>query len=204
MYCPNCGKPVPDKAAYCIQCGTPVPKRKAPKKRKTWLLIPVIAVLGLCFIIAGLFSGVRVEKLDEAKAQSILNDVLRDFFQEASDQPILQNLQPYTDIWVDSVKKQKDGYMAECTVTTLDLQSCILDFLSELDPTATGTYADAQADLLDALDDADIMTETFHVAFILSDGQYVPVFSQELMDFCSGNLPLLLEDLAELAGGNGL
>ena len=72
MYCPNCGKPVPDKAAYCIQCGAPVPKRKAPKKKKTWLLIPVIAVLGLCFIIAGLFSGVRVQKLDETKAQEIM------------------------------------------------------------------------------------------------------------------------------------
>ena len=207
MYCGNCGNPVPDKASFCVHCGAPVQKGKPPKKKKRtalWILLSVMGLLVLFLLIGSLGSGVRSQKLDEARAQALMDDVLAEFFQEAADQPILQILEPHTRIRVEKLKKQDGGYIAECTATSLDLERCVRNYLLTLDPAASATYGDAREDLLQALESANTMEGSFRVEFTLSGGQYVPVFSQELMDFCSGNLSLLLEDLAEMMGGAGL
>ena len=104
MYCPNYGKRLSKKAAFCPSCGAAQPviqqKQQKKKKRKTTLIVLVIVIVTLIALIGSCSSGAKPRKLTEEAAQTAMDQVLTDFFQEASDDPILQIMEPYTVIQV--------------------------------------------------------------------------------------------------------
>ena len=57
LYCPKCGKEIPEESSFCLFCGTPVRVMVAPAKKSSFPMAGgILEIIGACIsIIVGLF-----------------------------------------------------------------------------------------------------------------------------------------------------
>ena len=211
MRCSKCDKYIDYKLKYwkyCPFCGAEIPEELLPPyvpKRSAlamWLsIIGVIVVIAVALTIV--FTSRRKDILTKQEAQEKINISLSEVYQEAApDNFIVDALEKTVEIQVDSVKQTKDGAYANCTVTSLDLATPILEYMESLDQDSIDSYVNVTIGLVEAISDAYEIEENYQIEFIKIDGEYTPVFSEELVVFCSGNVHDLLPKLyAILQGG---
>lgn len=221
MFCRKCGRQIDDRASFCNYCGTsnkPVevdvanlvidtPSHSTTKKSmsKKWL---IIITAGILLIVVALAIGITSQnkaKLTKQEAQLKIDSALEAVYQEAaSDNFILQTLKKTVKINVNSVKQAENKVFADCTVTSLDIATPILDYIQNLEEGSVDNYANVIIGLTDAISDAPETQKSFQIEFIQANDEYKPVFSEELVVFCSGNVHDLLPKLYTILQGDGI
>lgn len=211
MRCSKCDKYIDYKLKYwkyCPFCGAEIPEELLPPyvpKRSAlamWLsIIGVIVVIAVALTIV--FTSRRKDMLTKQEAQEKINISLSEVYQEAApDNFIVDALEKTVEIQVDSVKQTKDGAYANCTVTSLDLATPILEYTQNLDQDSIDSYVEIAAELIEVISDVYEMEEDYQIEFIRVNGEYTPVFTEELIEFCSGNIHDLLPELYAVLQGD--
>ena len=137
------------------------------------------------------------------EAQEKIDITLREVYQEpAPDNFITDALEKTVIIRVDSVMQTKKGACANCTVTSLDLATPILEYTQNLDQDSIDSYVEIAAELIEVISDVYEMEEDYQIEFIRVNGEYTPVFTEELIEFCSGNIHDLLPELYAVLQGD--
>lgn len=219
MYCRKCGKQINENAEYCSYCGVhnpanpPIAKQPATKvynhatskKRVSNRHIGIwigTAALVIAIILAVCTAKQSNTGLTLEYAQSKMDAALESLYQEASiDNYIIQSLKGKVSITVDSIISTEDGCLAECTVTSVDFTTPILNYLMLLDSNAVGSYNNVVSELKQELSKAEEIQKTFHVQFAQTDNGYTVLFPEEMVVFCSGNIQELLPKLYEVLQG---
>lgn len=143
--------------------------------------------------------------LTVADAQEQLDASLESVFAEADpDNFLVQMLNKTVTIKVKSVTPSKDGWYADCIVTSLDLATPIFEYIWSLDANQVDTYTNAVNEFQNQLVDVEEIQQEFRVEFQHIDGAYQIVLSEEMVDFCSGNLLDVLPYLLENIQGGGI
>lgn len=204
MRCSKCDKYIDYKLKYwkyCPFCGAEIPEELLPPYvPKRSALAILLSIIGAILLIAvGLTIGIiiyRNNMLTIEEAQEKIDITLREVYQEAApDNFIVDALEKTVEIQVDSVKQTKDGAYANCTVTSLDLATPILEYTQNLDQDSIDSYVEIAAELIEVISDVNEMEEDYQIEFIRVNGEYTPVFTEELIEFCSGNIHDLLPEL---------
>ena len=97
----------------------------------------------------------------------------------------------------------EDSFFADCTVTSLDIATPILAYMQKLEKGSIDTYANVTMGLIEAISGAPEIQQFFQIEFVQADDEYVAVFSEDLIIFCSGNVHDLLPQLYLLLQGDG-
>lgn len=219
MFCRKCGKQISDQTAYCTYCGVQITSNRVkamqpiidlpnqPTTTKSvsqqrwsiWIAASIFVIAALLIILIGNQSKV-VLTVQEAQAQ--MDAALQDVYREASsDNYIVQSLKGKVKITVDSIKSTENGCLAECTVTSVDIATPILNYLLDLDESTIDTYSNVVTDLQKTISEADEIQQTFSVEFIQVNGEYKAMHPEEMVVFCSGNIQELLPKLYEILQG---
>lgn len=175
-----------------------------PQKNGLKWKMPLFTI-GL-IIILGLVAVVYVNKnprLTIAAAQEQMDDALESVFAEVdTDIFLVQMLEETVTIKVKSLMPSKDGWYADCIVTSLDLATSIFEYIWSLDATQTDSYANAVADFQNQLANVKVIQQEYRVEFRYIDNAYQAILPEEMVAFCSGNLQDLLPYLMEtMLGG---
>lgn len=219
MFCRKCGKKISDQVAYCNYCGTQtifdqvnakhsavdlsyLPTTKKPGSQRRWGLWITTSIIAIVVLLAVLIGNHSKVALTVQEAQAKIDAALEDVYQEASsDNYIAQLLNGKVKITVNSIRSTEKGYLAECTVTSVDIATPILNYLLDLDKGTIDTYSNAVADLQKAITKADEIQQTFRVEFIQVNGEYKAMFPEEMVVFCSGNIQELLPKIDDILQG---
>ena len=169
---------------------------QTPPKRKR-LAILLLAVAVILLVAACVFAFGAKGRLSVKSAQAQLDEVIDSVFDQSSGNYMTHLLQPAVSVNVNSVKKTSTGYIAKCTVASLDLETVTLQLLSELS-NDTCTYAEAVTLLQQRLSAATEMQQDFQVEFIRIGEAYQPVVPESMMVFCNGNIQNVLPQLYEI------
>src|SRR5258708_11635563 len=81
MFCPSCGKELPDGSSFCLHCGKPTTATaQAPAKEKTG--VPILRIIGIGALLL-LLVGMLLSRMSSSTSnQQLLKEV-------ASQQPVL-------------------------------------------------------------------------------------------------------------------
>lgn len=160
--------------------------KKPAKSRRVILIITLVCIL--VFLITLI---VLREKptFDKQIAQNQLNAVLDNFHKESSDNNyITKALHNNVAIHVDSVYAENNDYIAICTVTAPDIATSIEDFINTLNSSQEILYTNIEKNLENHIQTASIIKKTFNVRFTKSNEEWQPILSDEMINFCSGNI----------------
>lgn len=219
MFCKKCGKQISDQAAYCPYCGiqntsnlvnakhpaidlSNLPTSKKPVSQQRWGIWIAASIFVIVAFLIIMIGNQRKVVLTVQEAQAQMDAALENVYREASSNNyIVQSLKGKVKIAVDSIKSTEDGYLAECTVTSADIATPILNYLLDLDEGTIDTYSNVVADLQKAITEVDEIQQTFSVEFIQINGEYKAMLPEEMIVFCSGNVQELLPKLYEILQG---
>ena len=214
LYCSKCDRKITGVLKfwkYCPYCGAEIP-RGIPESpaadntslKKLFIIIAACILLIAVVLVVGITSRNQAA-LTKQEAQEKIDAALASVFQEASsDNFIVQALEKTANIRVDSVKQTNNGIFANCTATSLDLATPILEYIQTLDASRVDSYANVIIELTAAISDAPETQKDFQIEFIQVDNEYQPAFSEELVEFCSGNIHELLPKLYTILQGGGI
>lgn len=219
LCCRKCRKQISNQATYCPYCGANNASTRAKSKRhltdaanqpsmkkrfsRRWWGICIIAsiLVIIAFLLITICNQNRVI-LTTQEAQAKMDSALEDVFREASsDNYIAQSLKEKVRITVDSLESTGDGYFAECTVTSVDITTPLLDYLLGLNDGAIDAYSNVVEGIRKEIAGAEEIQQTFYVEFTQVNGGYKATLSEEMVVFCSGNVQELLPKLYEILQG---
>ena len=132
------------------------------------------------------------------EAEVLMNNTLQSVFQDASqDNYIAKKLKEKVHITALSIEFTGDVYLLDCAVVSLNVAATLEEFFISLE-SGEEEYSVVVAELENVLATADEVTESFQVQIIKVNDEYVVKFSQEMIDFCNGNVQQLLPWIYEI------
>ena len=104
-------------------------------------------------------------------------------------------------ITVLSLERSGSKYKAECLITSVDCADVLIDYLSNISMDEFALGNDIIMRLEAVVETAPIVEKEFVVKFEKTNDGYSPIFTEEIVNYCSGNTQEVKEYLTQLMEG---
>ena len=155
----------------------------------------MIAVIGGALLLSAIFCVAMIPSksiLTKKEAQSILDDAVNQTLDLMEDENIFYDLlSENLSVTVLSIDRSGDAYEANCAITSVDCADILIDYLSNIPADELALGNDIIMRLEAAIKTAPIVQKEFVVMFEKTDDGYSPVFTEEIVNYCSGNMQKL-------------
>jgi predicted nucleic acid-binding Zn ribbon protein len=72
MFCPTCGKEIPDDSTFCPACGVNLAGGKKERRPKFRIILPVVLVLVLLAASLAVYQGIRTRAGKDQKVAKLM------------------------------------------------------------------------------------------------------------------------------------
>ena len=167
-------------------------------KNRTFLIF--LSAMFILLMLCACSSNAKAPSADlvQAEVNAAVNDVLSSLH---SENLFYARLQQHLRIDVLTVTEDAGRYFARCKITTFDFAQAIIGYISSLDPQSVASPNDILLALQRAVSQAPMMQREYSIEIAASEGGFYPIFTEELVDFCCGNLQAVQSYLTGILEG---
>ncbi len=165
---------------------------------RKWLILAggcgVLLTVIICVII---FNSESI--LTKKKAQSIMDDTVDQTLDLIDEENLLHDLlSENLSTTVLSVERSDKSYQVNCLITSVDCADVLIDYLSSvpIDEFASGNEMLRRLEAV--VENAPTVEKEFVIEFVKTDYGYAPIFTEEIVSYCSGNMQEAEEYLMQL------
>lgn len=168
---------------------------------RKWLIVTggcgVLLIVIVCVIIFNSFNSESI--LTKKKAQSIMDDAVNQTLDLMEDENLLYNsLSKNLSITVVSIDRSREGYQGNCIITSIDCAGVLIEYLSNIPADEIALGSEILVRLGSVIEAAPIIQKEFTIEFVKTDDGYSPIFTEEIVDYCSGNIQAVKVYLTQL------
>ena len=177
-------------------------KSESAKKNGKFRINKKHLIAAVCALLILTTTGIVILSsnliLTKRKAQKILNSTVSDTIDLMDEsnflyQPLSKNLS----IKLTSLDRSGNGYRGKCVITSVDCSEVLIDYLSDISDNDMASSDEILAKLKSVAKKAPVKKKTFNVEFEKTSDGYSPVFTEDMVNFCNGNMQEVQEYLIE-------
>lgn len=173
--------------------------KEVGRRNKKWIF-----VLGCGFVffaialILLLNSG---SQLSMPEAQRLVDNAVDMTMETMEESNLLKDiLSEKLSIVVLDLERDHDCYQCVCEVTSVDCADVLIEYLSQISSDEVASGNEVIERLKHVVSASPVVKKTFTITFEKVEDGYTPVFTEEMVNFCSGNMYPVQQYLIERLG----
>ena len=164
-----------------------------------WKIALFIAILTIIVILGFWIANKNSATFTAQKAQEVLDTAIENIYQEAEgDNFLLKCLKDRNKVTVNNIVNKDNSLYADCTVTTIDAASAIIDFMTTCEMENELSYNEIIYIIETKINESTVIEKNFLVEFRDEEGKYKAILQEEFILFYFGNMQEMIPVLNEI------
>ena len=164
-----------------------------------WKIALFIAILTIIVILGFWIANKNSATFTAQKAQEVLDTAIENIYQEAEgDNFLLKCLKDRNKVTVNNIVNKDNSLYADCTVTTIDAASAIIDFMTTYEMENELSYNEIIYIIETKINESTVIEKNFLVEFRDEEGKYKAILQEEFILFYLGNMQEMIPVLNEI------